>query len=176
MSWTELLKREAEEQYPITDNLMKMVDDSELGWKPSSGSNWMTLGQLLVHVATACGAAVKGIVTGDWGLPEGVDPSQLPPEEMLPPAEKMPSVGSVAEGRKMLEDDRRTMMDMLAMCSEDDLANKPCPVPWDPSPVLLGHRCLQMIDHIKAHKIQLFYYLKLQGKPVNTSHLWGSPE
>jgi hypothetical protein len=32
-----------------------------------------------------------------------------------------------------------------------------------------------MIDHLKAHKSQLFYDLKLQGKPVNTGHLWGMP-
>ncbi len=31
-----------------------------------------------------------------------------------------------------------------------------------------------MIEHLKQHKGQLFYYLKLQGKPVNTSDLWGS--
>jgi hypothetical protein len=30
-----------------------------------------------------------------------------------------------------------------------------------------------MIQHLAQHKGQLFYYLKLQGKPVNTAHLWG---
>jgi len=30
-----------------------------------------------------------------------------------------------------------------------------------------------MIGHLATHKAQLFYYLKLQGKPVNTGHLWG---
>ena len=37
----------------------------------------------------------------------------------------------------------------------------------------LGHRLLGMIGHLTQHKAQLFYYLKLQGKPVNTMHLWG---
>jgi len=30
-----------------------------------------------------------------------------------------------------------------------------------------------MIQHLDRHKVQLFYYLKLQGKPVNTADLWG---
>ena len=29
------------------------------------------------------------------------------------------------------------------------------------------------VDHLKEHKAQLFYYLKLQGKPVHTGNLWG---
>jgi hypothetical protein len=30
-----------------------------------------------------------------------------------------------------------------------------------------------MVEHLAQHKGQLFYYFKLQGKPVNTGHLWG---
>jgi hypothetical protein len=30
-----------------------------------------------------------------------------------------------------------------------------------------------MVGHLNQHKGQLFYYLKLQGKDVNTMHLWG---
>jgi hypothetical protein len=32
-----------------------------------------------------------------------------------------------------------------------------------------------MIQHLERHEGQLFYYLKLQGKPVNTVDLWGQP-
>jgi len=38
--------------------------------------------------------------------------------------------------------------------------------------MVLGLRLLQMIEHLKMHKSQLFYYLKLQGLPVNTMDLW----
>jgi len=31
-----------------------------------------------------------------------------------------------------------------------------------------------MIQHLNQHKGQLFYYLKLQGKPVSTPDLWGA--
>ena len=30
-----------------------------------------------------------------------------------------------------------------------------------------------MVEHLATHKAQLFYYLKLQGKDVDTMHLWG---
>jgi hypothetical protein len=30
-----------------------------------------------------------------------------------------------------------------------------------------------MTQHLERHKSQLFYYLKLQGKKVNTVDLWG---
>ena len=30
-----------------------------------------------------------------------------------------------------------------------------------------------MAEHLAQHKAQLFYYLKLQGKDVNTMHLYG---
>jgi hypothetical protein len=56
----------------------------------------MTTGQLIKHIATSCGAGFRGFVTGDWGMPEGVDVGDLTPEEMLPPLEKMPAVQSVA--------------------------------------------------------------------------------
>ena len=173
MNWQELLKSEIESTYKITEKLMDLVDEKLLNWKPSTGSNWMTTGQLLKHLTEGCGGAIRGVVTGDWGIPAGVDPSQMPPEEMLPPAEKLATVQSVAEAKKLLAADQQIALDTLAQCAEADLATKPAPVPWDPSPMVMGHRLLQMVDHLKQHKGQLFYYLKLQGKPVNTGNLWG---
>jgi hypothetical protein len=167
MNWKGLLEAEIQHTFTVTDRLMGMVDDGELAWKPSAGANWMTTGQLLMHFGMACGAPIRGFVTGDWGMPEG---------EMseLPPADKLPEAASVAEARRLLAEDRRVALETLALCVEDDLANKPAPAPWDPTPMLLGHRLLQMVDHLKQHKGQLFYYLKLQGKPVSTGDLWGA--
>jgi hypothetical protein len=39
--------------------------------------------------------------------------------------------------------------------------------------VVLVSRPKQMVDHLFCHKNQLFYYLKLMGKPVDTGSLWG---
>jgi hypothetical protein len=173
MSWTELLTREIEYNYSGADKLFDLVDEDKLSWKPTTGTNWMTTGQLLLHVTAACGSAFKGFVTGDWGMPEGVDLSEMSPEEMIPPAEKLPAVKSVAEAKKLLAEDKNTAVAMLKKVTESDLAHRKTPAPWDQSEMILGHRLLQMVAHLAQHKAQLFYYLKLQGKPVNTNHLWG---
>jgi uncharacterized damage-inducible protein DinB len=173
MNWKELIEAGIDENYKVTYGLLGLVEDDTLDWKPETGSNWMTTGQLLKHITTACGFCIKGFVTGDWGMPEGMDPSDMSPDDMLPPAEKLPTVSSVAEARKLLEEDEKTGRDFLSRCTEDDLANKIAPAPWDPSEMKLGHRLLQMVIHLQQHKGQLFYYLKLQGKDVNTQHLWG---
>ena len=34
MNWTELLRREMQSAYAVTERLCGMVDDSALGWKP----------------------------------------------------------------------------------------------------------------------------------------------
>lgn len=174
MSWTQLLSREIEFNYMGTEKLLDLVDDDALDWKPATGSNWMTTGQLLMHVSSACGVAFKGFITGDWGLPEGFDLSEMSEEEMLPPAEKMPTLGSVAEAKRLLAEDKQLAVDILNQTSENDLTKKKAPAPWDPTEMILGHRLLQMVNHLTQHKTQLFYYLKLQGKPVNTNHLWGT--
>lgn len=171
MNWTELLKREIDSAYTVTDKLLAMVNDDDLGWKPSTGTNWMTTGQLLKHISEGCGLAFRAFITGDWGLPEGADPSEV---MHLPPAEKLPTSESVAEAKRLLQQDKGLALEMLAACNEQRLACENAPAPWDPAGTVLGHRLLQMVEHLKQHKGQLFYYLKLQGKPVNTAHLWGS--
>jgi hypothetical protein len=173
MNWRELIKSEIESAYSVTEKLISKANDKMLGWKPSTGTNWMTTGQLLMHLSSACGTTCKGFITGDWGFPKDVDPARLPPEEMLPPAEKMPSANSIDQARTLLAADKKTALECLSICSEEDLAKKPAPAPWDPTPMILGHRLLQMVEHLKAHKGQLFYYLKLQGIPVDTRDYWG---
>ncbi|HOK46022.1 MAG TPA: DinB family protein [Bryobacteraceae bacterium] len=174
MTWTQLLKDEVETTYSATLKLLDKVDPNSLEWKPQSGSNWMTTGQLLMHLTNACGAAFKSFVTGDWGLPPGVKFEDLPPEQQLPPAEKMPTIGSVEEARKLLLEDKALALQMIDKAGEHDLANKQVAAPWAPDEeYALGRHLLQMIQHLAMHKSQLFYYLKLQGKPVNTVDLWG---
>ena len=50
MNWKELLKKEIEHTYKVTEGLINIVDDDKLEWKPSTGSNWMTTGQILMHL------------------------------------------------------------------------------------------------------------------------------
>ncbi len=174
VNWTELLTSEVETTYATTAKLLDKVDARSLDWKPASGANWMTVGQLLNHIGGACGPACKGFVTGDWGLPAGMKLEDLPPEEMLPPAEKMPTIESVAQARKLLSEDKALALQMICQAGESDLANREVAAPWAPGvKFALGRHLLQMVQHLDRHKGQLFYYLKLQGKPVNTADLWG---
>lgn len=173
MNWSDLLKSEMESAYRAVDSLMNLIDDNDLDWKPETGANWMNTGQLLMHLTTACGLTVRGFVTGDWGFPAEKDVSELPPETMLPPAERMPSVTSVAEARRLLQNDKKVALQMVDKAGEKRLASEGCPAPWDPTPMPLGQRVLSMVNHLNNHKAQLFYYLKLQGKEVNTMHYYG---
>jgi uncharacterized damage-inducible protein DinB len=176
MNWTELLTAEIEGVYDATDGLLDLVGDEDLPFRPETGENWMTLGQLLAHLPTACGFCMRGIATGEWGLPEGVSYEDVPEEEMLPPAEKMPTAVSVAEAKAKLAEDRVLAVETVRKTGEMDLAGKLTDVPWSPGTErCLGHHFLHMIDHLASHKAQLFYYLKLMGRPVHTGHLFGMP-
>ena len=174
MTWTELLKSEIENAYATTFKLLDRVDPGSMNWKPATGRNWMTMGQLLMHISNACGAGCRGFVTGDWGLPPGMKMEDIPPEEMLPPAEKLPSVDSVEQVRDLLANDKAIALQMVAQAGERDLENQKMAAPWAPNVEMsLGRHLLSMVQHLERHKSQLFYYLKLQGEKVNTADLWG---
>jgi uncharacterized damage-inducible protein DinB len=174
MNWTPLLKAEIEVTYSTTAKLIEKVDPARLDWKPASGSNGMSTGQLLKHLTCACGAGCKAFLTDDWGMPEGKKVEDLSPEEMLPPAEKLPTMDSVEEALKLLAEDKALALQMIDQAGELDLAIKQVAAPWAPGVKYpLGRHFLQMIQHLDRHKAQLFFYLKLQGKPVGTVDLWG---
>ncbi len=174
MNWTELLNIESAASYQATEGLFTLVTDDMLAWKPETGSSWMTVGQLMFHITSACGACMKGFVTGDWGLPEGQDYEDMPEELMLPPAEKMPAVESVAQAVDMLAIDKMLAHEMVERAGEEDLEHKMQSAPWSPDiEYPLGRHLLNMVGHLESHKAQLFYYLKLKGLPVHTGNLWG---
>ncbi len=173
MNWTQLLKNEIEGTYASATRLLDKVDPGSLEWKPATGQNWMTVGQLLRHITDACGAPCKGFVTGDWGLPEGAKAEDLPPEQMLPPAEKLPTIESVEAAKSALLADRALALQMIDDAGEEALATRMVEAPWFPGlKQPLGTYLLRMVQHLDKHKGQLFYYLKLQGQPVNTGDLW----
>jgi len=159
--------------FKLTADLYDLIDEDKIDWKPSETNNWMTMGQLLKHLSEGAGLGFKGFVTGDWGMPDGVNLENLKPEEMIPAADKLPSVESVSEAKKLLEEDKTLALEMLDKCDENRLDTEIATAPWDPMEMSLGQRLVQMILHQNSHRHQLFYYLKLQGKPVNTGHLWG---
>lgn len=169
MNWTDLLHTEIRASYDATEGLIGKVADKDLGWSPGTGENWMNLGQLLMHISDACGYCCRGFITGEWGMP-----ADTAVDEMLPPAEKMPSVESAAQALGLLRSDRELALEMVAKAGEEDLASRLVRAPWSPDvEEPLGRKFLQMVGHLKSHKAQLFYYLKLMGQPVHTGDLWG---
>ena len=91
----------------------------------------------------------------------------------MPPAEKLPTIESIEKTRQLLSEDKALALQMIDQAGEEALANREVAAPWVPDVKLtLGHYLLQMVQHLDKHKSQLFYYLKLQGKPVNTGDLW----
>lgn len=168
MGLSAILQQDAETVYHAAEGLFRMVDD--LDWKPATGKNWMTTGQLLMHCASACGGSVKGFVTGDWNMPAGAGEGSAPTP--MPTAEKLPAVKSVDEALKLLADDKELAMKLFAEAGDDRLANERSAAPWGGPERTLFQHCNEMIWHLGQHKGQLFYYLKLQGKDVNTMNLW----
>ena len=173
MSLTKLLSTQAEDTYAAADALIALVEDSELGWKPSQGENWWTVGQLLRHVTVSCGIWCKGFVAGDWEDAGDVDPDAVPEDRSLPPAEAYRPIASVAAARQALRADKDVALEMIEAAGETALATREVTAPWNPAPRTLGLRLLDMLRHLESHKAQLYYYLKLMGKPVHTGHLWG---
>jgi uncharacterized damage-inducible protein DinB len=170
MALTHILREEAEATYAITERLFREVADSELSWRPATGSNWMTVGQLLMHCASfGCGKAVRGFVRGDWDFPE--EPGEA---DHMPPPSALPSVGSVDEALGLLARDRELAIGCIDEAQEADLLGARFAAPWGgPEFTQFQHLSL-MIAHLGQHKGQLFYYLKLMGRDLNTADLWGA--
>jgi len=173
MKWKELLADEIVYTCGVTDHLMSLVKDNELDWKPEHGNNWMSMGQLLMHMSDACGSTFDGLINGEWDIREEFSVTELDVQQIFPSANLLPSANNVHDARKLLDIDRKLALKSLKKCPEEDLADKFAPAPWTRTPMILGQRLLHMIYHLNQHKTQLFYYLKLTGRQINTCDLYG---
>ena len=170
----QILLEDTKTTYLITEDLFRKVADNELGWKPATGQNWMTTGQLLMHCANfGCGKAVRGFVKGEWDAPEGTEPEDVDAMQHVPAASALPSVTSVEHALELLAIDRRLSLRCIREAKETELLRKRFVAPWGGPRLLLFQHLMLMVAHLAQHKGQLFYYLKLMGKDVSTSDLWG---
>ena len=101
-----VLLEETDKAFKVTEDLFRKIDNSELHWKPQTGNNWMTLGQLLMHCADGgCGKGFQGFIREDWGpAPEG----EAKEEDVvhLPTAEQLPYVDTVDQAIRLLREDK----------------------------------------------------------------------
>ena len=156
MKWTELLRSEMDKNYAATRGLMQLAEGENLSWKPSQGSNWMTLGELLQHCTIACGWCCDAFLTGKWD----------------PPKSGFKPVKSAGEAIKLLDTDRKLALKCVDKAGEARLEEEIVQAPWG-TETTLGVQFLDMAQHLNIHKAQLFYYLKMLGKPVHTGNMWG---
>jgi hypothetical protein len=170
MTLTRVLLDEAEGTYAVVERLVRRVADDELSWKPSEGHDWMTMGQLLMHLGSfGCGKAVRGFVKGEWpGEARSDDP-----ETHVPSPAALPTVSSVREALELLLEDRRVTLSCIAAAGESNLSARRITAPWGGRELSLFQQLLEMLKHLAQHKGQLFYYLKLMGKTVDSRDLWG---
>lgn len=170
MTLTQVLLAEAEADYAIAERLFRRVADGELEWTPPAGRDWMTVGQLLMHCACfGCGKAVQGFVTGKWPVAAQSEKVDI----HVPPPAVLPTVHSVQEALDLLEEDRRLTLSCIAAAGEPNLLVRRITAPWGGRELSLFQQLLEGLKHLAQHKGQLFYYLKLMGKDVNTGDLWG---
>jgi uncharacterized damage-inducible protein DinB len=170
----QVLYDQAKTTYKITEKLFQRVENRELSWKPSTGENWMTLSQLLMHCSSfGCGKAMQGFVKGDWGVPKESSSEEVVTSEHIPTLEALPGVESVEQALVLLADDMDLALQCIDEVEEEQLLNKRMPAPWDGPDLYLFQHLLLMIAHLAQHKGQLYYYLKLMGKIVNSGDLWG---
>ena len=175
MNWTETLEQQAALAYKAARGVIGAVDEAEVDWRPETGHNWMNIGQLMRHISIACGNTAQAFVTGDWmGEDHGVDPEWKPGEgEMMPAADAYLSY-SKGDALAALDKDHELFLAMVREAGEQRLAGELSKAPWGQEELNLGQHFLSCIAHLDTHKAQLFYYLKLQGKPVHTGILWGT--
>jgi uncharacterized damage-inducible protein DinB len=140
--------------YRPVENMMKMVPADKLDWKP--GESFMSLGQLLRHLADGIGTELEMLVRNSW--PQQVE------------GQGMPSC-SARDALSMLERDKATLRALLDGVTEEEFAEKVVSTPWGASGKL-EKMAFFFQEHFTNHKMQLFTYLKLLGLPVNTQTLY----
>ncbi|HSB80357.1 MAG TPA: DinB family protein [Candidatus Methylomirabilis sp.] len=150
----------AESIYRPTAKLISLAPANKLDWKPAKG-NYMSLGQLLHHLATCPGVFVA-VVNNAFPPAEAF---QKFVEEDLKNT-KTPEVAAREASRGWDESKAA-----LQSVSDGDFQSKMVSVPWGP-PMPLWRVSLGMADHWVNHKYQLFFYLKLLGLPVNSMTLY----
>ena len=162
MTWTDTLHREIRYTYAAAASLMKLVGADELDYRPplpegAESTGWMSMGQLLQHMTGSCGAMCKAFEANDWTPITSNQPSEPPSAE------------GVEAALAALDADRQVALAAIATAGEDRMEGDRVTAPWGIEGSL-GQQFLDSVKHLSQHKGQLFYYLKLLGRPAPNRH------
>jgi len=147
--------------YKPAESMIRMVRADKLDWRP--GPKFMSLGQVICHLAYGIGTDFRSLVTGKWPTADEMTEGMKP--------ENLPSC-SAEEALEKLQKDRTTLREVLDGVSEAEFNEKVVSVPWGWQAKMDGMAVL-FREHFTNHKMQLFTYLKLLDLPVNTETLYG---
>ena len=151
--------------YKATRGLIELTPDNKLDFRPKDGL--MTIAQVLKHLESCLGASLSMAVNNSW--------PEIPEEEMLPPAEKLPKSNSPAEALKEIDQDWELLKQEFEKITDGEFNQNKIDVPWMPFPMTLLEFMMQAMEHLSNHRMQLFIWLKLSGENLNTGHLYGMP-
>lgn len=151
--------------YKETRGLMEFTPANKLTFSPRDGL--MTIAQVLKHLTTCLGASLAPALNNSW--------PDIPEEEMLPPAEKMPKSDSAGEAIKEFDKDWELLKEELEKITDGEFNQNKITVPWMPAPMTIVDYMMQAMEHLCNHRMQLFIWLKLSGIHLNTGHLYGMP-
>lgn len=149
--------------YKATRGLIQITPDEKLEFKPKEGL--MTIAQVLKHVSNALGESISMAINNTW--------PDIPADEMLPAAEKMPKSNSAAEALKEIDQDWELLKREFDKITDGEFNQNKINVPWMPQPMTYVEFMMQAMEHLSNHRMQLFIWLKLSGEALHTGHLYG---
>ncbi|MBI4641582.1 MAG: DinB family protein [Candidatus Tectomicrobia bacterium] len=150
MSAVTAYRSQVERLHKLTKKLMSLAPDQP-DWKP--GENFMSLGDLLNHLSGINRAIIRSVKGPDAVPPVGPDKA----------------VTAQAAISRM-EEGFAAAIKVLDELPESDYLNKEVETQIYKGP--LYGMLSRIVEHQTNHKMQLFFYLKLLGKPVNTQTLY----
>ena len=170
MTLTQVLLDEADATYTVVERLVRRVANDELSWKPERRSRLDDHGPVAdalgeLRLRQGCSGLRQGRVATGGAVREPRNP-------LFPPA-ALPTVLSVQEALDLLAEDRRVSLSCITAAGEANLLARRMTAPWGGPELSLFQQLLEMLKHLAQHKGQLFYYLKLMGKTVDSRDLWG---
>ncbi len=149
--------------YQATRKLIMLTPEEKFNFKPMEGV--FTIDQLLHH----CSGCLGGMAYQAYhdAFPD------IPPENMLPPAETYLRVSSVNEAVEKIDKDFQLMKDEFGKMTEDEFNTKMIKPPWMPFEIPFAAFMMQAFEHLSNHRMQLFLWLRLSEEKINTAHLYG---
>ena len=155
-----LFRSKLGEQIERLLHLLTLIPEDRLDWQPEENSFRLSelLGHLLECLAGFCAVLQK------------IYPDRLAHFERLREMKVNHACG-IEEARTRIEEYGDSIREGFSIITDDDLTRR-IPTVFVKEGEAVLTLLLGNLEHLINHKHQLFFYLKLLGAPVSTSHLY----